>query len=462
MDFSKIWSTGGTLTQPTDGQFEQGFGFLGQAPPSEGLFNWMFNDMHLKLQVLNNLSRQWRALTAYSVGDIIYSETAASYKYMECTTAGITAAIEPVWPEVGATVTDGTATWVVRDIRAGEQVGSIKAWLANAAPPGWLALDTGALVSRATYPQLWVWVQAYAPLITEAAWQAQAAVQSSVGAYSSGDGSTTFRLPRLVDYFRGGSAAEVGSWQSDQPIEHKHISPVNDNASTLVLQNARGSTWPHGSGETGQPGCLNSPAGTYIASGEDLWLYTGGVVPINGETRPKTIKVLYCVKAFDAPTNQGLVDITELANEVAGKGPAFQGVSVYRGSGGNQSIAAGTTAKIALNTVNLDTNSFWDTGNARLKIPAGVNRVSIIGSVEWPDNFTTANTGRAVFIYKNGSSIAASSHGPLNGSLVQQVVAPFIPVAENDYFELYVKNSDTAAKIITANANTYLALEVLA
>lgn len=116
-DFSKIWATDGTLLEPTDSQIEQGFGFLGQAPPSEGLFNWLFNDVTLKLQVLNNISRQWQASTAYSVGDIVYSENLSSYKYAKCTVAGTSNTTEPTWPAIGSTVTDGTVTWIVADIR---------------------------------------------------------------------------------------------------------------------------------------------------------------------------------------------------------------------------------------------------------------------------------------------------------------------------------------------------------
>jgi hypothetical protein len=229
----------------------------------------------------------------YAIGDICYSKTAASYKYMECTTAGITAAAEPVWPAVGQTVTDGTVTWLVRDIRAGEQVGSIKAWLANAAPPGWLALDTGAEVSRATYPQLWTWIQAYAPLITEAEWQAQAAVQSSVGYYSSGDGSTTFRLPRLVDFVRGSDGVRLpGEFQlcDIQSHEHPIASPTGRN------------------NNTGGTGAFVGTDSAFMSGA------TGGT-----ETRPKSISMLYCVKAFDAATNPGLVNITALSGEMSGK-----------------------------------------------------------------------------------------------------------------------------------------------
>ena len=63
---------------------------------------------------LNN----WHSNVAVAVGDICYSRNAASYKYMECTQEGITAAVEPEWPAVDSTVTDGSVIWIVRDIKA--------------------------------------------------------------------------------------------------------------------------------------------------------------------------------------------------------------------------------------------------------------------------------------------------------------------------------------------------------
>jgi hypothetical protein len=250
----------------------------------------------------------WKASTAYTVGDICYSSTGESYKRFECTVAGTSGAAEPTWPAVDSTVTDGTVHWKVRDIKngSGEQVGSIKAWLAKAAPAGWLACDTGALVSRATYPQLWAWVQDNAPLITESAWQAQAAVQSSVGYYSSGDGSTTFRLPRLVDYIRGGLQDDVGTWQGDAIRDiiggpwGGARSDIYAGSGAVIRGNVVGSGFTGTSNDTVRPY-------DFMAS---------RVVPTADENRPKTIKFLYCIKAFDAPTNQGLVDITALANEV--------------------------------------------------------------------------------------------------------------------------------------------------
>jgi hypothetical protein len=63
--------------------------------------------------------RRWKAARTYAVGDICFSKLIAtdSYKYFECTVAGTSGATEPTWPAVGNTVTDGTVTWIVRDLR---------------------------------------------------------------------------------------------------------------------------------------------------------------------------------------------------------------------------------------------------------------------------------------------------------------------------------------------------------
>ena len=186
--------------------------------------------------------------------------------------------------------------------KSGMPLGTILPWLVTAVPAGWLALDTGALVSRATYPELWAWVQANAPLISESAWQTQASTQSSVGAFSTGDGSTTFRLPRIVDYVRGGILADAGTWQGDSIVAHDH--------SEYTL-GANGSGTVKGADASYSTPISATPTGTNRTG------YTGST-----ETRPKTIKMVYCVKAFDATTNQGLIDITELANEMIHKADA--------------------------------------------------------------------------------------------------------------------------------------------
>jgi prepilin-type N-terminal cleavage/methylation domain-containing protein len=53
----------------------------------------------------------WQASTSYSIDDIVIPTTKNGLRY-RCTTAGTSAASEPIWPTTtGGTVTDGGVTW---------------------------------------------------------------------------------------------------------------------------------------------------------------------------------------------------------------------------------------------------------------------------------------------------------------------------------------------------------------
>ena len=226
--------------------------------------------------------------------------------------------------------------------KGGVSIGTITGRLSKKPEAGELAVDTGALVSRATYPDLWAWVQANAPLLSETDWQAQAAAQTSVGAYSTGDGSTTFRLPRLLDYMRGGLTADVGKWQSDAMQGHYH--------KTYQQTGGPGDSYVSGANTNGSSGY------TYTATAKELISdSTNGTPRIADENRPKTIKVLYCVKAFDAEVNPGLVDITALANEVAGLSADVNNsfTVIYPNNG-----TAATPATVSINSRYVCTNPF--------------------------------------------------------------------------------------------------------
>lgn len=92
------------------------------------------------------------------------------------------------------------------------------------AKPGFV-LPQGQLVTRAAYTRLWTYVQAEGLVITDAAWLA-----GQYGLFSSGDGATTFRLPRIggrfprvVDMGSGYDPGRtVGSLQDDQNKAHTH------------------------------------------------------------------------------------------------------------------------------------------------------------------------------------------------------------------------------------------------
>lgn len=74
----------------------------------------------------------------------------------------------------------------------------------------------GQEVTRAMYADLWAWLTENKPdaIISEDEWQTLYSRQNgNVPYYSSGDGSTTFRFPRVVGYFKGAeSIDEMGGY----------------------------------------------------------------------------------------------------------------------------------------------------------------------------------------------------------------------------------------------------------
>ncbi|KWK08421.1 phage tail protein [Burkholderia stagnalis] len=94
----------------------------------------------------------------------------------------------------------------------------------------------GTLVNRADYPRLWAYAQASGALVSEQDW-----VNGRSGCFSTGDGSTNFRLPEMRGEFvrcwddaRGTDTNRaIGSWQDSANRWHAHgasASEVGDHA----------------------------------------------------------------------------------------------------------------------------------------------------------------------------------------------------------------------------------------
>lgn len=90
----------------------------------------------------------------------------------------------------------------------GDKIGQIRFSINPNIEPGYLALN-GQEVNREDYPNLWEWVQQQVGfLVEEGEWQSiSTAPNGNVGKYSVGNGSTTFRLPNLGCWVRGGGEA---------------------------------------------------------------------------------------------------------------------------------------------------------------------------------------------------------------------------------------------------------------
>lgn len=75
-------------------------------------------------------------------------------------------------------------------------VGSEKVWRGEVAPENYIFLD-GQEISRDEYNELYNWAVQNNLIVTEEEWQSS----KKYGLYSHGDGSTTFRVPKMTGYY---------------------------------------------------------------------------------------------------------------------------------------------------------------------------------------------------------------------------------------------------------------------
>ena len=172
---------------------------------------------------------------------------------------------------------------------------------------------TGGLYSRAIYSALWDWVNEHAAerLVTEEVWQATKTANEGkwVPQYSTGDGSTTFRMPLWNSYTSGTSDTSlVGSYATDtqRNITGEFVIDFANSGYTkgaFVAGDATATTY-FGSGGTSDA-ILKFDASRVV--GAD---HTGSKV------RPKTGYILWCVKARGGWTNVDNIDINTLQTQV--------------------------------------------------------------------------------------------------------------------------------------------------
>ena len=238
--------------------------------------------------------------TAYSVGDVVYLPNLGAKLYLECTAGGTTDSsyLTITSPVVNMLVTDGTVTWTIRKIGSGggEAVGVIKAFAGNGDIPSGYLLCDGAAYSRTAFPDL------FACIGTD---------------YGSGDGSTTFNVPDSNQAKR--------FLQGDTVAGQTKAAGLPNITGTLKLGN---NSWLRsytdgcfGGGET-TPVPGNSPnGGAATFNGPQFNASLSNPIYGNSTTvQPNALTTRYIIKAFDGQTaDSALIDITQYANELAGK-----------------------------------------------------------------------------------------------------------------------------------------------
>ncbi|MDU9402519.1 phage tail protein [Pseudomonas sp. zfem004] len=190
---------------------------------------------------------------------------------------------------------------------SGLPVGSMLPFPRDVVPTGFLEVD-GSVHSIAMYPDLAAYLG---------------------GAFNKGDEKAgEFRLPdsrgeflRGWDHTRGVDAGRgLGTNQADEYKAHTHTQQGINNVAS----------------GTGGIGALNV-AGNGV---DGVQTRSAG----GGETRPRNIAVMWCIKAWNAPVNQGQIDVAALAAEV-GKQKA---VSVIGGHKGLKVSATGASSLVSV------------------------------------------------------------------------------------------------------------------
>ena len=239
--------------------------------------------------------RWWRPNTTYQEGNIIEPLGALYGQFFECVQAGTTGTTEPAWPaENNSEFTDGSAKWRTKGFHSlGGKVGDIN-FPTYTVDDNHLKLN-GALLLRASYPQLFEWAEKNNLFVSEATWQAVDAttgLQLPSGLFSTGDGTTTFRLPdhrglfyRTLDEGRNidkdGTSRELGSIQGDAIRNITGEFAAEGNKRDIAGAHAIGAFAGFGYGRGHSSGLTGGSAG---------WNFSAGrVVPVGSDNRPSNI-----------------------------------------------------------------------------------------------------------------------------------------------------------------------------
>ena len=276
---------------------------------------------------------------------------------------------------------------------SGVPIGFIGYYGATTPPAGFLKCD-GAAVGRATYPEL------YAVIGTT---------------YGEGDGETTFNLPDLIGRFAEGSATPGTVKEAGLP-NIKGVSNIGGNASKSALAGGALKQVRY------QKNWILNGAASDINDLAEVELDASLYNPIYGKSdtvQPPALTLLPCIKAFDAAIDSGLIDITELANEVAGKAdktqvanlamPSDSAVALTIPSSGS-SITAPADGYVNFTGTAGDqagyVNLYSETTGSMVSMPAGYSGKALLPVREGVIvhiTYVNLNTSTLYFVYAEGS-----------------------------------------------------------
>jgi hypothetical protein len=196
--------------------------------------------------------------------------------------------------------------------KAGEgfAIGDIKFSFAKVVPNGWLRCD-GNLYQRSEYPDLYQWATDNNYLVSEETWQSTKTANDggSVGYFSTGDGSTTFRVFHIIDFVRADNTVDdIGSYQTDT---------MRNITGTTFVGTQVDHAYDTGCFTTDEDSTLQgATVGEYNGSTSFDASLSVGVAHVSTEIQPKHLRLGCLIKAKDAVVNRTLVSDVELKEAV--------------------------------------------------------------------------------------------------------------------------------------------------
>lgn len=174
----------------------------------------------------------------------------------------------------------------------------------------------GKIVSRSVYKDLWDFVQKHPSLLlTEEQWQAELSANEGIvnNYYSSGDGSTTFRLPKAgVIELPVITAEGLNKFSTDtQRNILGSITQVDTIGKTQVSNGALLAKVTDISSSVNNNGNWSNTITIDFDASRSV-----GTEHTGSEVKPKTITKLAVVQAFGRVINTGTLDINDLVNDV--------------------------------------------------------------------------------------------------------------------------------------------------
>lgn len=241
-------------------------------------------------------------------------------------------------------ISDTNIQTLIEKAGEGFAIGDIKFSFAKVVPNGWLRCD-GNLYQRSEYPDLYQWAVDNNYIVSEETWQSTKTANDggSVGYFSSGDGSTTFRVFNIVDFVRAdASASNTGTYQTDTMrniITRGQLALISGWGSSSIASNIASddSELILGQGAFGNNSFLynqnvtQNNAGNGVITGNHDSSKTSsdtilnlvfdaplsvGASHVSPEIQPKHLKLACLIKAKDAVVNRTLVSDIELKEAV--------------------------------------------------------------------------------------------------------------------------------------------------